>query len=109
MVGDFHSHPYDNLDVLEDLRGWQFTCDDERSNVEISHTLSDLGHCALVTFILAIARCKPRVNQRPYKGMRNTIQICVGDCRVILAAYRSLESGRLTSNNIRLRLAGPVG
>lgn len=109
VIGDFHSHPYDDLAALDAQRGWQFTATDEQSNVDISRTLADLGQRGLVSFVLAIARCKQRISRRPYKSMRNTIQLSLGDCRVILAAYRSLESGRLTANNIRLRLAGAAG
>lgn len=108
-VGDFHSHPYDDLAALDAKRGWEYTASDEQSNIEIAHTMSEMGQHVLVTFVIAIARGKQRVNPRPYKGMRNTLQVSVGDCRVIIAAYRSLESGRLTANNIRLRLAGPAG
>jgi hypothetical protein len=33
----------------------------------------------------------------------------VGNCRAIVAAYRSLGSGRLSDQNISLQLSGMVG
>jgi len=108
-VGDFHSHPYDNLSVLERKKGWEYTRGDEASNIEIVRAMSEREHRICVSFIVAIARSKQKVAQSHFRGLKNTIQMSLGTCRVILAAYRSLESGRLTKSNIRLRLSGIAG
>jgi hypothetical protein len=105
-IGDFHSHPYDELANLDAARGWGYTSADETSNVDLSHMMADLGHRVHVMFVIAIARSRRAAPRSHYKGMRNTIQVSLGNCRAILAAYRSLESGRLTRRNVRLRLAG---
>jgi len=91
---------------LERRKGWQFSSGDERCNVELARVMSDLAHPLLVAFVIAVARCSQRVPRGHYRGMKNTIQLSLGGCRVIVAAYRSLESGRLTKTNTRLRLAG---
>ena len=107
-VGDFHSHPYDELGILEEKRAWNYTGSDEESNIQLARTMSELGQHMLVAFVIAIARCSQKITRGPYRGLRNTIQISLGNCRVIVAAYRSLGSGRLTKSNIRLRLSGMV-
>ena len=59
-----------------------------------------------MAFVIAIARCTPRVTPSHYRGLKNTMQMSLGPCRVILAAFRSLGSGHLSTSNIRLRLSG---
>jgi hypothetical protein len=105
-VADFHSHPYDDLSLMEQKKGWEYTAADEASNIDVSRALGRLGHHVSVTFVIAVARCKQKVARSHYRGMRNTVQMSLDGCRVIFAAYRSLESGRLTRSNIRLRLPG---
>jgi hypothetical protein len=107
-VGDFHSHPYDELSLLEEKKGWRYSSTDEQANIDLAQALAELGHRIQVAFIIAIARCSASVPRRHYKGRKNTIQMSLGSCRVILTAYRSLGSGRLTDSNIRLRLSGPT-
>ncbi len=108
-VGDFHSHPYDDLSLLEYEKGWQYTPSDEESNIDVARVLGELGHQIQVSFVIGIARSSQRVARRHYRGLSNTIQMSLGRCRVILAAYRVLGSGRLTDSNIRLRLSGVAG
>jgi len=107
-VGDFHSHPYDDLYVLEEKKGWDYTGSDEDSNILLAQTMSQLGQHMHVAFIVAIARCTQRTARGRYRGLKNTIQLSLGNCRVIVAAYRSLGSGRLTKSNIRIRLSGMI-
>ena len=106
MVGDFHSHPYQDLPELEERKGWRFTREDEQSNISLAAIMAERGHRLAVSFVITIARSGQRISRSHYRGMRNTIQLSLGNCRVIVAAYRSLESGRLTDVNARLRLAG---
>ena len=108
-VGDFHSHPYDDLATLIRRRGWEYSRADEESNVTLVEAMSALGHRVLVSFVVAIARCGQRVARSHFRGPRNTLQMTLGNCRVILGAYRSLGSGHLTKSNIGLRLSGTTG
>ncbi len=106
VVGDFHSHPYDNLSLLEKRGGWTCTDSDERSNIDVAQIMSRHGHRIQLALIIAIARCRKKAPRSHYKGLKNTVQVSIGNCRAIIAAYRSLESGRLTETNTRLRIAG---
>ena len=108
-VGDFHSHPYDDFARLEAKRGWEYTASDERSNIELEQVLAEMGEPISVSFVLAVARSNQAVARTHYRGRKNTYQVALGNCRVILGAYRSLGTGRLTQTNIRLRLAGAAG
>jgi hypothetical protein len=105
-VGDFHSHPYDALALLEDRRGWKSTASDEGSNIVLAQGMTELGHRMHVSLVVAVARTTQKVVRGHYRGLRNTVQMNLGKCRVIVAGYRSLASGRLTDTNIRLRLSG---
>jgi len=107
-VGDFHSHPYDDLSKLEKKRGWEYSDDDEAVNIGISRTMAGLGHPPEVAFVVAIARSAKKARRGRYRGLENTLQLSVGECRVIIAAYRSLESGCYSRRNIRLRLPGAI-
>jgi hypothetical protein len=108
-VGDFHSHPYDDLATLVRRRGWEYSQSDEESNVTLIQAMSELGHHVLVSFVLAIARSGQKVARSHFRGLRYTIQMSLGNCRAILGAYRSLGSGHLTKRNIGLRLSGTTG
>lgn len=108
-VGDFHSHPYDDLPTLLARRGWEYSDSDEQANVNLVEAMAELGHHVLVGFVIAIARCGQNVPRSHFRHLPNTIQMSLGHCRVILGAYRSLGSGRLTKSNIVLRLSGSTG
>jgi hypothetical protein len=108
-VGDFHSHPYDDFALLDEQKGWTYTPGDEQSNIDLAQILAEAGHRSAVVFVIGIARSGQRVSLGHYRGMRNTLQTTLGNCRAIIAAYRSLGSGRLTPSNTRLRLSGAVG
>ncbi len=108
-VGDFHSHPYDDFSLLDQQRGWEYTASDEQSNIDFARVMFDRGHHVMVAFVITLTRSSQKVSRTHFKGMKNTIQTSLGNCRVIIAAYRSLESGRLTRSNTRLRLSGTAG
>jgi hypothetical protein len=105
-VGDFHSHLYDDLNVLIQTRGWEYSESDEDGNITLAQLLADLGHRISVAFVIGIARSVRRVARGHFRGRRNTMQMSLANCRVIVGAYRSLGSGRLTQSNISLRLSG---
>lgn len=105
-VGDFHSHPYPDYATLVRRKGWEYSGGDEASNVELAAGMAQRDQHLMVMFIVSIARGGGRSVRGHYRKLRNTFQIALGDCRAIVAAYRSLESGRLTRSNTSLRLAG---
>ncbi len=105
-VGDFHSHLYDDLGDLIQTRGWEYSESDDEANANLAQILAGLGHRISVAFVIGIARSAQKIARSHFRGLRNTLQMSLGNCRVILGAYRSLGSGHLTKSNIRLRLSG---
>ena len=108
VVGDFHSHPYDAFNELEASKGWEPSWGKERE-IEMFAYMKEKRQRPLVTFIVSLAKGKKINTDSPFfKGLENTFQLCVGDCRIVLAAYRILESGNYTQENIRLDVSGNI-
>lgn len=107
-VGHFHSHPYDEFSDLEEKKGWVYSPSDEQINIDFARVMADLHQRIMVTFVVGISRSGQTVTRSHFKGLKNTIQMSIANCRVIIAAYRSLGSGRLARSNIRLALSGMV-
>jgi hypothetical protein len=108
-VGDFHSHPYDDFGVLIRAKGWLYSGGDEDVNINLAQAMGALGQRLFVAFVIGIAKSTQRVARSHFRGRKNTIQMSLGVCRIILGAHRSLASGRLTQQNISLRLSGLTG
>jgi hypothetical protein len=108
-VGDFHSHPFDDLTALRENRGWTYTREDEQANMEFSAAMAELGHRIEVALVVCIARGGKTPAGRHFRGEKNTYQLAVDQCRVVVVAYRSLGSGRLSRANTRLCIAGRGG
>jgi len=107
-IGEFHSHPYDDLPSLVEDRGWEFSNSDLRVLADWFQGMKTLGERPVVSLAVAIARCRQHVERSHYRGMEHTLQMSVGDCRVIIGGARILESGHCTRKNIRLRVAGMI-
>ncbi len=105
-VGDFHSHLYRDFAEMDDHKGWECSTGDEASNRQLAEAMAEHGHPMLIAFVLAIARSTRRVSRDGFRGLKNTLQLSLGDCRIVIGAYRNLESGRLTRTNTRLSLSG---
>lgn len=113
IIGDFHSHPWQDWSELEKQKGWQFSGQDE---VSISSWVGDLrrrdsSHKPSVSFVIAVAKGGPYKGRSfRYNDLTNTLQFTVGlfdkSCRIVIAGYRILGSGRCTDKNIRLLLPG---
>lgn len=107
-VGHFHSHPYDDLAEMEEREGWRYSSSDVGINQDFAQVMAKLHQRITVTFILGICRCGQSIPHSHFRGRANAIQMSINGCRVIVAAHRSLGSGRLTESNIRLALSGMV-
>ena len=107
-VGHFHSHPYDDLAEMERKEGWRFSSSDEEINQDFAQVMNEMHQRIAATFIVGICRSGQSITRSHFHGRLNTIQMSINGCRVIVAAYRSLGSGRLTESNIRLALSGMV-
>jgi len=108
ILGDFHSHPYDNWKELLYHEGWRYSKGDQSYNFDLSQRFAELDNPISITFIVAIARSKHKVKRRHFRGRKNMIQLRVGECCAIVAVYRSLERGRYSDKGIRLLLPGMV-
>ncbi|MDH3582806.1 MAG: hypothetical protein OER86_01170, partial [Phycisphaerae bacterium] len=106
VVGDFHSHPYDQWSDLVYHEGWTYSSADQKANYQAAKSMIDQGHRMMMAFIVAVARSGRKVRPSRFRGLPNTIQLSVGECRTVVAAYRSLESGRYSTRHLRLRLPG---
>lgn len=113
IIGDFHSHPWNTWKSLERYRGWELSEPDQSSTrnwLEYLHRKGSLDR-PQVSFIIALAKGKP-YKGRPlrFHKMENTLQYTIGtgdkSCRVLIAGYRILESGRCTHKNISLQPPG---
>ncbi|MFC2091356.1 hypothetical protein ACFLTD_01145 [Elusimicrobiota bacterium] len=108
ILGDFHSHAYDTWKDLLFNEGWNYSKSDQRYNYAYSAMFAQSGNPISLAFIVAIAKSKRKIKRRHFRGKKNMIQLRVGKCSVIVAAYRSLERGRYSKKRIRLRLPGMV-
>jgi len=106
VVGDFHSHPYVDLAEMRQRKGWRYSVADQEHNEEMSQVLKSMGHPPTVGLIVAVTRCRQRIERSHYRKEKNTIQLSAGDCRVVLGAFHTLESGRYSHRNVRLRVPG---
>lgn len=106
LVGDFHSHVYADMDELRGASGWRPSDGDKRLCAELFDDMKARGHTPYVDFIVAIARCPRRVHHSHYRGLPNTLQTSVGNCRVVIGAHRILRSGSYTDRNTHLTLPG---
>jgi len=106
LVGDFHSHVYEDMAELSGASGWRPSEGDKRLCAELFDDMKARGHTPHVDFIVAIARCQRRVHHSHYRQLPNTLQTSVGNCRVVIGAHRILHSGNYTDRNTHLTLPG---
>lgn len=106
LIGDFHSHVYENASELRLSKGWQPSEEDQRSSMQWIRSLRELGHAPEVDLIIAVARCHRRVPCSHYGGLPNKLQATVGNCRVIVSGYRILQSGCYAEEGVSLSVPG---
>jgi hypothetical protein len=108
IVGNFHTHLLKTLQLLERIKGWVPSPRDLESSAAWAEGMSEIGERPPITMILALTRSRRTVERSHYKGMSNALQHSVGEVYGVLATYRILESGRLSAQNIRLRVPGMI-
>ncbi|MBN1670380.1 MAG: hypothetical protein JXR37_05080 [Kiritimatiellae bacterium] len=106
LVGDFHSHVYPDMDTLRRAAGWEPSDGDKWYCAKLSDEAKVFGQPPHVDIVLAVAKCKHKVKHSRYPNRPNTIQVSVGDCRLVIGAHRILRSGNYTTRNARLTLPG---
>ncbi len=103
IVGEFHSHPYDNLADLRDCRGRKNSEKDAKrwAWAKKSGDYGDL-HFALVVAITQL-RKKRAVGMRYLTD--NHLCFNIEDLRVHLSGTRILSSGNLSERNLKIRFS----
>jgi hypothetical protein len=87
IVGDFHTHPYRDVDELKQIKGWHFSRDDEASIPEWASPLRLMGYQPRTSLIVAVAKGVKRVS-RPSRVGPNVIRFSVGKYHLYLSCYR---------------------
>ncbi|HUT55542.1 MAG TPA: hypothetical protein VM658_19280 [bacterium] len=109
LIGEFHSHAYDTLSDLETNRGWEFSEGDEGDLVYWARDMKDkLGQKPAVSLVAAIASCERNAERRHHNGIKSTLELSAGGCRIIINAYRVLGSGRPSNQNVILKAPGMI-
>jgi hypothetical protein len=105
IVGDFHTHPYRDVDEIKTLKGWQYSRDDEVNIPDWASPLRKMGFQPRVSLIVAIGKGGKRM-ARPSRVRPNVIRFSVGKYHFYLAGYRiigdSYSASQITLNPIAL-------
>jgi hypothetical protein len=105
IVGDFHTHPYRDLDQLKALKGWNYSHDDETNIPDWASPLREMGYQPKTSLVVAIARGGKRV-ARPNRVKPNVIRFSVGKYHFYLACYRIIgnrySNKHVTLNSVAL-------
>jgi hypothetical protein len=87
LVGDYHTHPYNDLRDLVANHGWEYSDGDLRS---LPHYLVDVrarNERPLFSLVVAVAE-GGKAGKRPFKRERNVVQVPVGNLFFVIGAYR---------------------
>ena len=99
VLGDFHSHPYRDVSTLKAARGWEYSRDDQSSNLLWYETLAKRKHRMRVGFVVAVAaKGNSRETPEVDRYGKNTHQLTIHGCQVVIAAYRVKVDGTYDSN-----------
>ena len=105
IVGDFHTHPYRDVDEIKSLKGWHYSRDDEVNIPDWAAPLRKMGFQPRVSLIVAIGKGGKRM-ARPSRVRPNVIRFSVGKYHFYLAGYRiigdSYSASQITLNPIAL-------
>lgn len=91
IVGDFHTHPYRDVDELKQAKGWHFSRDDEASIPEWVSPLREMGYQPRTSLIVAVAKGAKRVS-RPGRVGPNVIRFSVGKYHFYLSCFRIIAN-----------------
>jgi hypothetical protein len=105
IVGDFHTHPYRDVDELKQVRGWHFSRDDETNIPEWALPLRKRGYQPRTSLIVAVGKGGKRVS-RPSRVRPNVIRFSVGKYYFYLSCFRIIgnkySDKHITVNSVAL-------
>lgn len=87
IVGDFHTHPYENDKDLIRMKGWRYSRADERTMPPWVAKLEQKHFHPRVSIIMALAKGKRKIHS-PGKMKPNLVRFSIGKYHFYLAAYR---------------------
>lgn len=105
VLGDFHSHPYKDLAQLRADHGWRYSQGDQKDNYIWCEAMREWNERPEISFVMATTKKGQRALRfGRFESRPNTVQMSIGECHLIFAAYRILGSGDYSEHNVCLQL-----
>ena len=105
IVGDFHTHPYRNVEELKANKGWLFSRADEINIPEWASPLRKMGFHPRTSLIVAVAKGGKRI-ARPTRVRPNVLRFAVGKYLFYVGCYRIIgdrySTKHVTLNSVAL-------
>jgi hypothetical protein len=105
IVGDFHTHPYKDVDKLKAVRGWRYSPGDEASIAAWVSPLRKLGYHPRISIIVGIGKGGKRII-RPGRLKPNVIRFSIDKYHFYVAGFRIIRdrysAKHITMNSIAL-------
>ena len=94
FLGDFHTHPYDSIEDVTDIKGWEFSDEDRNwwpprdgdEEIGIWRILGDQMPLWLVVAVAPLQRVFGKVGAVPVQNKNNVWQFDLGELRFWLNA-----------------------
>ena len=87
IVGDFHTHPYRDVEELKLAKGWLYSTADEASIPSWASPLRKMGYHPRTSLIVAIAKGGRRI-KRPSRLRPNVIRFSIDKYHFYVACFR---------------------
>lgn len=87
LVGDYHTHPYDDLADLVAARGWEYSDGDQDSLPGYVEEVRARRERPLFSLVVAIAE-GGKTGKGAFRKRRNVVQVPVGNLYFVIGAYR---------------------
>jgi hypothetical protein len=105
IVGDFHTHPYKNVNELRSMKGWRYSGEDEAVIPTWVLPLQSMGYHPRTSLLVGIAKGSQRIT-RPGRVTPNVVRFSIEKYHFYLACYRIIgnrySDKHITLNSIAL-------
>jgi hypothetical protein len=105
IVGDFHTHPYKDVDELKALKGWNFSPGDESGIPTWVEPLKKMGYHPRTSIVVGIAKGGKRII-RPGRLKPNVVRFSINKYHFYIACFRIIgnrySDKRITLSSIAL-------
>jgi hypothetical protein len=107
VLGDYHTHPWKTLAVVEERRAWRPSPTDENTVPGFVQEVCEQQHNRpLFSLVVAVAE-GGKSGRRTLRKQRNVVQVPVGNLFFVIGAYRILLDGTY-DDSVELSLPAPV-